>query len=148
LLTIVALFATFMVSFAADVNIGTWKLNDAKSKLSPGARRDTSVVIAAAGDRLKVTVEGVNANATSVHNEWMGKFDGKDYPVIGDPDTDTRAYKPVNDHALAVTEKKSGKVSLTGRVVYSADGKTRTLTTVETNANGTKTSDTSVYDKQ
>jgi hypothetical protein len=47
-----------------------------------------------------------------------------------------------------VTEKKSGKVSLTGRVVYSADGKTRTLTTVETNANGTKTSDTSVYDKQ
>ena len=148
LLTLVALFAAFMVCFAADVNMGTWKLNDAKSKLGPGARKDTSVVIAAAGDGLKVTVDGINANGTPVHNEWMGKFDGKDYPVTGDPDTDTRAYKPVNDHTLAVTEKKGGKVSLTGRVAYSADGKTRTLTTVETNANGTKTSDTSVYDRQ
>ena len=148
LLTLLALFAAVAVCFAADVNMGTWKLNDAKSKLSPGARKNTSVVIAAAGDGMKVTVDGIDANGTPVHDEWTGKFDGKDYPVTGDPDTDTRAYKPVNDHTLAVTEKKGGKVSLTGRVAYSADGKTRTLTTVETNANGTKTSDTSVYDRQ
>jgi len=148
LLTLAALFATVGVCFAADVNMGTWKLNDAKSKLSPGARKDTSVVIAAAGDSMKVTVEGIDANGKPAHDEWTGKFDGKDYPVTGDPETDTRAYKPVNDHTLAMTEKKGGKVFLTGRVVYSADGKTRTVTATATNANGTKTMTTAVYDKQ
>ena len=68
--------------------------------------------------------------------------------MTGDPDTDTRAYKPVNDHTLAMTEKKGGKVFLTGRVVYSADGKTRTVTATATDAKGTKTMTTDVYDKQ
>jgi len=35
LLTLAVLFAAVMVSFAADVNIGTWKLDDAKSELPP-----------------------------------------------------------------------------------------------------------------
>jgi hypothetical protein len=82
------------------------------------------------------------------HDEWMGEFDGKDYPITGDPDNDTRAYKPVNDHTLALTEKKGGKTTITGRIVYSADGKTRTLTSTATDAKGTKTKATSVYDKQ
>ena len=148
LLTLVALFAAVVVCFAADVNMGTWKLNDAKSKFSPGAGKNTSVVIAAAGDSMKVTLDGIDANGKPVHNEWTGKFDGKDYPITGDPDIDTRAYKPVNDHTLALTEKKGGKITITGRIVYSADGKTRTVTATATNANGTKTKATSVYDKQ
>jgi hypothetical protein len=148
LLTLVALFAAVVVCFAADVNMGTWKLNDAKSKFSPGAVKFTSVVIAAAGHSVKVTLDGIDANGKPMHIEWMGKFDGKDYPVTGDPDVDTRAYKPVNDHTLALTDKKGGKGFFTSRVVYSADGKTRTVTTVATNANGTKTIATAVYDKQ
>lgn len=82
------------------------------------------------------------------HDEWTGKFDGKDYPITGDPDVDTRAYKPINDHTLAFTEKKGGKVVGTGRIVYSADGKTRTVTATETDTKGTKTRATTVYDKQ
>jgi hypothetical protein len=142
------LLAVVPVCLAADVNIGTWRLNEAKSKISPGAPKNTMVVIAAAGDSVKVTVDGIAADGKPAHNEWTGKFDGKDYPLSGDPATDTRAYRPVNDHTLALTEKKGGKITNTGRVVVSADGKTRTVTVSGTDANGKKTSVTFVYDKQ
>ena len=148
LLTLAAVFAVVAVCFAADVNMGTWKLNEAKSKISPGAPKNTMVVIAAAGDSVKVTVDGVGADGKPAHNEWTGKFDGKDYAITGDPVSDMRAYKPVDDHTLALTEKKGGKITNTGRVVVSADGKIRTVTASRTDTNGKKMSTTFVYDKQ
>jgi hypothetical protein len=141
-LTLATVFAAVMVCFAAeDMSMGTWKLNEAKSKIS-------TVVYATAGDHVKVTVDGVDANGKPAHNEWTGKFDGKDYPVTGDPENDMRSYRRVNDHTLALTDKKDGKVTLTGRVVFSADGKTRTVTTSETDAKGAKIGSTSLYDRQ
>ena len=148
LLTLVALCAAVVVCFAADVNTGTWKLNEAKSKISPGAAKNTSVAVVAAGDSMKVTVDGVDAKGKPAHNEWTGKFDGKAYPVTGDPAADTRAYKPIDDHTMALTEKKAGKVINTGRVVVSADGKKRTVTVNGTDPSGKKISTTFVYDKQ
>jgi len=148
LLTLAALFGVVAVCFAADVNIGTWKLNETKSKVSPGAGKNSKVVVAAAGDSMKVTVDGVGADGKPTHNEWTGKFDGKDYPLSGDPASDMRAYKPVNDHSLAIAEKKAGKTTTTGNIVISADGKTRTVTASVTDATGKKTSVTFVYDKQ
>jgi hypothetical protein len=148
LLTAAALLSVAVVCFAADVNTGTWKLNEAKSKISPGAGKNNTVVIAAAGDSMKVTVDGTGADGKPTHNEWTGKFDGKDYPITGDPTADMRAYKPVNDHTLALTEKNGGKVTNTGSVVVSADGKTRTVTANRTDANSKNISFTFVYDKQ
>ena len=147
LFTLAAFFAVVVACFAADVNMGTWKLNEAKSKVSPGAPKNTTVVIAPAGDNVKVTVDGVGPDGKPTHNEWTGKFDGKDYPITGDPMSDMRAYKPVDDHTLALTEKKGSKVTNTGRVVVSADGKNRTVTVSGTDANGKKTNVTFVYDK-
>jgi hypothetical protein len=148
LLTVAALFAVVALSFAADANMGTWKLNEAKSKINPGGPKNNMVVIAAAGDSMNVTVDGVSADGKPIHNEWVGKFDGKDYAIAGDSASDMRAYKPINDHTLALTEKKGGKIINSGRVVVSADGKTRTVTVSGTDANGKKMSTTFVYDKQ
>ena len=148
LLTVAALFAVVALSFAADANLGTWKLNEAKSKINPGGPKNNMVVIAAAGDSMNVTVDGVSADGKPIHNEWVGKFDGKDYAITGDSASDMRAYKPINDHNLALTEKKGGKIINSGRVVVSADGKTRTVTVSGTDANGKKMSTTFVYDKQ
>ena len=148
LLTVAALSAAAVMCFAADVNIGTWKLNDAKSKISPGAAKNNTVVIAPTGDSVNVTVNGIGADGKPSHNEWTGKFDGKDYALTGDPVSDMRAYKPLNDHTLDLTEKKGGKNTTTGRIVVSADGKTRTVTASRTDAAGKKTSFTYFYDKQ
>jgi len=50
------------VSYAAeDVFIGTWKLKEANSKLTPGTAKNTTVVYEAMGDGVKVTVDGVDA---------------------------------------------------------------------------------------
>src|ERR1700688_2471451 len=128
LFSVVAVFAILSVCLAADVNIGSWKLNEAKSKISPGAPKNTMVVIAAAGDSMKVVVDGVGADGKPAHNEWTGKFDGKDYPLTGDSTADTRSYKRVNANTLELTNKKAGKVIFSGTVTISADGKTRTVT--------------------
>jgi hypothetical protein len=148
-LALVALFAAIMVAFAADdVNMGTWKLNEAKSKIPAGAGKNTDVVYAMAGDSVKVTVDGVDGAGKPTHNEWTGKFDGKDYPVTGDPEYDMRAYTRVNDHTLSIAEKKGGEVTLKGRIVVAPDGKSRTLTTHTTDAKGNKVTTVTVYDKQ
>jgi len=64
--------------------LGTWKLNEAKSKLAPGTAKNSTVVYSTMGDNMMVTIDGTDAAGKPAHNEWMGKFDGKDYPVTGD----------------------------------------------------------------
>ena len=147
--TLAVLLAAATVCLAADdAQMGTWKLNEAKSKISAGAVKNTTVVYEASGDSVKVTVDGVGSDGKPSHNEWTGKFDGKDSPVTGDSTTDTRAYTKVDDHTLTMINKKDGKATLTGRITVSADGKTRTVTTSGTNAKGEKVKTTAVYEKQ
>lgn len=149
LLTLAVLFAAASTCLAADdANLGTWKLNEAKSKYSPGAPKNTSVVYEAAGDSIKVTVDGVGADGKPSHNEWTGKFDGKDYPLTGDPTADTRSYKKIGARTLELTNKMGGKVMVSGKIVISADGKSRTVSISGTDASGKKITSTAVYDKQ
>ena len=146
--TLVLCFAGVAVCFAEDPNMGTWKLNEAKSKLSAGVQKNNMVVYEPAGDSVKITLDGTSGDGQSTHTEWTGKFDGKDYPVTGDPASDSRSYKRVNARTLAFTAKKDGKVTMSGRIAVSADGKTRTVTSNGTDAMGKKVSWTSAYDKQ
>lgn len=146
-LIISLVFVSVALGFQNDPQIGTWKLNEAKSKLAGKARNHT-VVYEVAGDQIKVTVDGVDENGGAVHNEWTGKFDGKDYSVTGDTSSDTRAYRMIDKHTLELTNKKGGKTTLTGRIVVSHDGKSRTVTTTATDAQGKKVTNVAVYDKQ
>jgi flavin-dependent dehydrogenase len=47
-----------------------------------------------------------------------------------------------------LTVQKDDKVTVRGRIVISADGKTRTVTTSMTDSKGKKVKNTAVYDKQ
>jgi len=105
-------------------------------------------VYEASGDNVKITIDGTDSSGNPAHNEWTGKFDGKDYRVTGDPSSDARSLKKINGHTLTFAVKQGGKVTTTGRVVVSPDGKTRTVTTNGTDAKGKKVSSTAVYDKQ
>ena len=138
----------FAVTWAQDPNMGTWKLNESKSKMPAGVTKNTSVTYTADGDNIKVTTEGTAPDGSSQHTEWTGKFDGKDYPLTGDPSSDSRAYKKVNAHTLDLENKKGGKVTTSGKIVISPDGKSRTLTLTAMAPDGKKVSGTAVYDKQ
>ncbi len=148
LLTLLLCFVGAGVCFAADAFIGTWKLNEAKSKIAAGSPKNTTIVYEAAGDSVKVTTDGTGSDGKPSHTEWTGKYDGMDYPVTGDPSADTRSYKKVDDHTLTFANKKGDKVTISGRTVVSADGKTRTSTITGTDAKGEKYTSTAVFDKQ
>jgi hypothetical protein len=147
-LTLVMLFVSLAMCSAQNPNLGTWKLNEAKSKIPAGSSKNITVTYEAAGDSIKGTIDGVDGKGNPTHTVWTGKFDGKDYPVTGDPAYDTRAIKQVNDHNYMLTVKKAGKVTITGKAMISADGKSRTVTTSGMDSMGMKVESTSVYNKQ
>jgi hypothetical protein len=137
-------------AFAADVFSGNWKVNLAKSKYDPGPppKGPNFNKIEAIDGGLKFTNDGVNAEGKPTHNEWSGKFDGKDNSVKGDPNRDTAALKKIDDRTYEVTSKKGDKVVGVTRTVFSRDGNSRTQTGWGTNAQGVKTNNTIVGEKQ
>jgi hypothetical protein len=141
-------FAGFGLCLAADPQMGTWKLNEAKSKFNPEAAKITTSVYTPAGDNVKITVDGVAKDGRPVHDEWTGKFDGKDYPVTGDPRSDMRSYRKIDDHTLELTAKKAGIVVAGGFIVISADGTSRTAIAMTSDPSGKKVPFIAVYNKQ
>ena len=133
--------------FAQNPNIGTWKLDEAKSKIPAGVGKNTTVVYAAAsGDMIQVTTDGVDASGKATHTEWTGKFDKKPYPVTGDPTADFRAYKPKGERKLALANMKGDKTVSNGWIDLAKDGKSRTV--YFTYFGSKKVKAKYVYDKQ
>jgi hypothetical protein len=148
-LTVALCFFAWAACFAADdPQMGTWKLNETKSKLTPGTGKNSTVVYEAAGDEVKVIIDGTDADGKPTHNEWTGKLDGKDYAVTGDAKSDMRAYKKISERILAFTVKKDGKTTATGRIVVAADGKSRMVTAHGADERGKKSTEKAAYDKQ
>ena len=148
LLGLVVFFAGAVVASAQNPHMGTWKLNEAKSKFPKGATKNHTVVYEAAGDQIKVTVDGVDGAGAAVHSEWTGKFDGKPYALTGDPAGDMRSYRTVNRRTVSLRSTKAGKLTTTATITVAANGKTRTVKASSKNAQGKWTTSTAVYDKQ
>ena len=148
LVTLAVWFSAATLCFAASPHMGTWKLDEKKSKLARGTGKNVTVTYSSMLFQTKVIVDGVDGKGKPTHSEWTGGFDGKDHPVKGSDIEDTRAYRKIDDRTLEFTSKKGGKVMITGRVVVSADGKSRTVTTQGTTAEGKKVRSLAVYDKQ
>jgi len=147
-LTLTLCLVAVAASFAQNPNIGTWKLNEAKSKIPAGVGKNTTVVYEAAGDMTKVTTDGVDGKGNPVHSEWTGKFDGKPYPVTGSSGVDSRSATAKGDRTLEIANMKDGKTVSTGKVELAKDGKSRTLDIDGTMADGKKYKAKYAYDKQ
>jgi hypothetical protein len=72
--------------------MGTWKLNEAKSKLPAEMGKNTKVSYTDERGQVKVTVDGVDKNGKPTHSVWVGRFDGKTYPVKGNLPYDAVSY--------------------------------------------------------
>ena len=142
--------ASPQIGLAQSTSAGTWKLNLAKSKFSPGPPpRSSTVTFQAEGQSLTATVEGISAQGAPtkvVHGPYL--YDGKSYPVTGAPGYDAASYKVVNDATDEITRTKAGKMIQTVTEVLSDDGKTLTFTTKGVNANGQQINNVAVYEKQ
>jgi ribosomal protein S11 len=147
MISVTLLLTAATATFAASAHLGTWKLNESKSKFS-GAKNHTVTYTEAKGDKMMLTVEGVDKDGKAVKWTWEGKFDGKPYKIKGSAMADHMAVKMVDDHANELTMMKDGKVVMTGMVKVAKDGKSRVVTTTSTDANGKKHTDKAYYDKQ
>jgi hypothetical protein len=133
---------------AADPFIGTWKLNVASSKFSPGpAPKNGSVTFTAAGTGFRAVIQGAGAKDEKVMWEYTGSYDGKDVPLKGNPDGDTISVRRINANTVETTMKRAGKPTLTNTRTLSPDGKTMTVTTKGTNAQGQTVNNVQVFEK-
>jgi hypothetical protein len=147
----IALLSTLFLSataFAADTVVGTWKLNVAKSKFSGPALKSSTRVYAETADGTTLDQKMAGADGKEMSMHVTIKYDGKDYPITGNPDADSVAAKVIDAHTSNFTLKKGGKVAGTVHRVVSADGKTLTVTNKGTHADGKAYDDTLVFDKQ
>ena len=98
--------------YAADVTVGTWKMNLTKSKYSPAnlaPKSQTLMVTAVSGGGNKFVVDVVDADGKKIHYEYTTQNDGKDATVTGDPNRDTTAVTRIDDTTYNAVNKKGGK---------------------------------------
>jgi hypothetical protein len=148
----VVVFALSGIQSAAqgtDPVVGTWELNVAKSRYSPGpGPKSETRTYATAGQDIKATSTGVDGTGKPTAEEWTINYDGKDRPLIGDPDADSLSLKRVDAFTTGFTEKKAGKVVISGTRAISRDGKVMTITTKGTNARGQTIDNVAVFEKR
>jgi hypothetical protein len=137
------------IAFAGDNWLGTWKLNAAKSKYSPGpAPKSLTLKFEATADGIRHTSDGVNAEGNPTHGEYVSKFDGQDVPWTGNPDADAASASKIDDNSYKNVWKKDGKPTITAKAVVSKNGKTFTTFQKGKNAKGQNVNNTVVYDRQ
>ena len=149
-LGLLVVFAGTTLAQPGSSNLGTWKLNLAKSTFAPGtAPKSATFTNVVAGAGIKSTSDSVRADGTAVHSENTEVYDGKDYPISGNSlNGDTVAGTRVDANTLKFVYKKNGKITVTSTNVASSDGKTYTVTAKGTNTLGQTVNTVAVYDKQ
>ena len=142
--------AILAVAQPKDPFVGTWRLDTAKSKYSPGpAPKSQTAVYEAAGQGYRVTVKAEPASGAAQEWSYTTALDGKDVPVKGNnPNAEMIAVKRIDATTLETVNKKGGKVTTTQQNVVSADGKTRTVTSTGVDGQGQKVNNVTVFTKQ
>jgi hypothetical protein len=137
------------IALAADAWLGTWKVDLAKSRYSPGPAPKSYVLkFEAMAGGTQFTGDGVSADGKATHSTFLSTFDGKEVAYEGNPDADTASPRKIDDNKYDNTWKKGGKATITATVEVSADGKVMTITQIGTNAKGEAVNHRIVYNKQ
>jgi hypothetical protein len=132
-----------------DKLVGTWELNVAKSKFGPGrAPKSETRTYVVNGQDIKATTKGVDSAGKPTAAEFTINYDGKDRPMTGIPDADTLSLRRVDTFTTEFTQKRAGKVVMTGTRIISRDGKVMTITSKGTDATGKTINDVAVFEKR
>lgn len=146
-----AVLAVTLVGHAqsTDPFVGTWKMNPAKSKYSPGPMpKSITSIYEASGKGYKVSVTNEAASGNAQYS-YTTNADGTDSKVSGNnPNADTITVRRIDSRTLESVSKQGGKVTITQRNVIAADGKSRTVTTTGTDPKGQKVHNVAVFERQ
>jgi hypothetical protein len=140
-------FASLPAAQVTDLLAGTWRLNVAQSRYETGAApKSQTTTLHAMDGGIHEVVERVNGDGTTTRWEVMAKYDGRDYPVKGDPSRDTVAMTKVDQYTVDIVNKKAGAVVSRMRILLAADGRSRTNTV--TDPSGAKTTAVLFFDRR
>jgi hypothetical protein len=139
----------YAAAAGADPVVGTWQLNVSKSTFTAGqAIKSQTRTYSQSGPTITLDMKTVGADGKESTTHTTYEFNGKDAPVMGNPDYDTLLPKRVDSNTAEFTLKKGGKtVGTTSRMV-SKDGGTLTSKTKITTATGDKSENVLVFDRQ
>src|SRR5260370_33326448 len=94
-----AVAVSFMAAtacFAANAQIGSWKLNNAKSKLPAGRGKKNNAVYTEEGGKNKVTNDGKDKGGKPAQHGWVGKVERKTHPNQTTSGTTDHGYREQN----------------------------------------------------
>jgi hypothetical protein len=148
-LGIVALCVAANLFAADDPFNGTWKLNAAKSKYTPGpGPQDETVTVTGDNGTYTVKFQGKTAEGETIEGDYTAKDDGTPAPLTGSPVADMISVRKINDRTVERRLMKAGKTVGQDRDTVSPDGKTLTVTGSVLNPKGVKGNYTVVFEKQ
>jgi len=90
---------------------GAWRA----SKFNTMSNNGLTVTYEGTGDGLKMSDQNGNS--------YDAKFDGKDYPINGDPGHTMVTLKRIGNDTIEETDKRDGKIVGVYRITISSDGK-------------------------
>lgn len=126
--------------------VGEWELDAAASSASAGgALTSGHVLITAKKDTFTSVVDVVPAGGAAMHYESTGKADGNPISVTGSTYFDSYSMVNVDKLTAIRTERRGGKVVGFTTIEVSKDGKTMTVNTKATLADGHRVTRTSVW---
>ena len=135
--------------FGADVRLGNWKFNAAKSKSTSSnpIKVQTDAVEASPDGKVTTNRTGQMADGTAFKYSFSYKYDGRDYPVKGAP-FDMISVKRIDANTTNYEVSKTGsKYQMKGQTVITRDAQTKTITSQGTDAAGKPFSQTLVFNR-
>jgi hypothetical protein len=125
----------------ADMSAGRWELNVAKSSSTGALPKSQTRTWEVSGQSVKYTMKGLDAQGKPQAVSYAAAYDGKDYPITGDANSDTIALTRVDERTVRITQKRAGKVASTST-------RTMTISTSGTTAAGQPLKSTMVLERR
>ena len=111
---------------------GTFNYTEKRVAAAPAGAHATSGSwqqnkVSDANDAVTIVTYEMTSDHFSMHangQSYDAKFDGKEYPITGDPGHTVVSLKRIDDHTVVETDRRQGKVTDEIRIAASKDGKT------------------------
>lgn len=127
--------------------VGNWKLNVSRSTFASDSPKSGTREVELEKGGAKAVDTATYSDGRIRRFEWAVKYDGKDYPIKGDG-MRTIAISRASDHFFNFKIKENGRVTASGQIVCSPDGRTQTMTGIATDAHGAQKQFVIFWDRQ
>ena len=147
-----AVFGLVGSLWAADLTVGTWKLNVAKSKFVPSTESPTKELTEVkrdlGNDQVEITETGSRTDGSKISVKFTHPQKGGLITDSSTPKGQMAVATVIGPSELYETVLQNGKQIEVYHVVVSKDGKTLTVTDKGTDDKGKPFENISIFDKQ